>query len=644
MFCLFRLTAFAQGEDVLEPLDPGLNVEESEQLETIQWMQGRPFDLNEVTRESLCTIPGLDPVDAARVVDYRASNGPFHSEDQLLRIPDLDANTARWLQRFVVVRSDTRKSVKPSRVDLRTRTTQDLQLRKGHESSTYAGSPNKAYARLIGAIPGTGESGVLVEKDAGEPTGAGFVSGYLSMENIALLNQVVLGDFRFEAGQGLVFSQGAGYGKGGNPTEAGSKTSRGLVPHRSTDEFHFFRGVGLGKMLTINGVDVRFAAFYSNRKLPATIDEAGAVTSFYETGMFRTETELLKRVGVREQIGGGSLSADWSNRLSLGVAGYHHQFDRLVDANILNGTGGTCVGLNGMFDAGETRIDGEVAVGTGQGLAWVLRAVHRAGRSGSLVVLYRDYSPQFSGFHAGGFGERADTRNEQGFYAGVTVRPVTGMTASVFVDNFAFPQRTGTVPVPSHGHDVGLNMDVRISSNSDVSVRTTWSRSQVMATGTDAAGREVRFLTDFDQQRIRATFIHEVSRNVRLKTRFEGARIPGTHGVEDETGIMLFQDVRFSLRNDVTIEGRLVFFETDSYDTGIYEFENDVPGAFSVPVLYGAGRRWYLLAEYRPMSRLTFSLKFSETQKDGVNTLGSGLSEIQGDTESRITLQLDASF
>jgi hypothetical protein len=165
-----------------------------------------------------------------------------------------------------------------------------------------------------------------------------------------------------------------------------------------------------------------------------------------------------------------------------------------------------------------------------------------------------------------------------------------------------------------------------------------------MATGTDAAGREVRFLTDFDQQRIRATFIHEVSRNVRLKTRFEGARIPGTHGVEDETGIMLFQDVRFSLRNDVTIEGRLVFFETDSYDTGIYEFENDVPGAFSVPVLYGAGRRWYLLAEYRPMSRLTFSLKFSETQKDGVNTLGSGLSEIQGDTESRITLQLDASF
>jgi len=162
-----------------------------------------------------------------------------------------------------------------------------------------------------------------------------------------------------------------------------------------------------------------------------------------------------------------------------------------------------------------------------------------------------------------------------------------------------------------------------------------------MAADLNRTDREVRFLTDHDQHRIRMTFIHEATRSLRLKTRLEWTRIPGLPGLADEKGVMLFQDIRVATIAGLSVEGRLVFFQTDSYSTRIYEFENDVRGVFSVPVLYGTGKRWYILAQYEFLSDAVVSFKFSETQKEGVRSLGSGPGEIEGDTENRITLQLD---
>jgi hypothetical protein len=85
-----------------------------------------------------------------------------------------------------------------------------------------------------------------------------------------------------------------------------------------------------------------------------------------------------------------------------------------------------------------------------------------------------------------------------------------------------------------------------------------------------------------------------------------------------------------------------VFFDTESYDSRVYAYENDLRGAFSNPSLYGRGRRWYVLVRSSLIDGvLTLSCKYAATQKDGARTISSGDAEIAGDLDDRFGLQID---
>ncbi len=78
----------ADGEQVLVPSSvPGASAAAS--ASAAGPSPTAPVDLNTATAEQLDALPGVGPVTAQKIIDYRTQNGPFRSVDDLDAIPGI---------------------------------------------------------------------------------------------------------------------------------------------------------------------------------------------------------------------------------------------------------------------------------------------------------------------------------------------------------------------------------------------------------------------------------------------------------------------------------------------------------------------------------------------------------------------------
>jgi len=61
-----------------------------------------PLDLNSATAEQLDALPGIGPVTAQKIVDYRQAHGPFRSVDDLEGVPGIGPARVAELKGLVV--------------------------------------------------------------------------------------------------------------------------------------------------------------------------------------------------------------------------------------------------------------------------------------------------------------------------------------------------------------------------------------------------------------------------------------------------------------------------------------------------------------------------------------------------------------
>ena len=87
----------ADGEQVLVPRGPGGAAAAAGASSPTA-----PVDLNSATAEQLDALPGIGPVTAQKIVDYRQAHGAFHSVDDLDAIPGIGPSRIENLRGLVV--------------------------------------------------------------------------------------------------------------------------------------------------------------------------------------------------------------------------------------------------------------------------------------------------------------------------------------------------------------------------------------------------------------------------------------------------------------------------------------------------------------------------------------------------------------
>jgi competence protein ComEA len=82
------------GEEV--PLTKSSSMEEITGKASIEDLQ--PININTATQEELETLPGIGPSKAAAIIDYRSTNGPFTTVEDILQVTGIGEKT---LQGFI---------------------------------------------------------------------------------------------------------------------------------------------------------------------------------------------------------------------------------------------------------------------------------------------------------------------------------------------------------------------------------------------------------------------------------------------------------------------------------------------------------------------------------------------------------------
>ncbi len=619
------------------------DVEDLQYAETLFQLYSERVDLSRATTEDLLRIPSIDPVLAARIVFYRDSLHIQRVRD-LLNVEGIDGNVYKQIRGYLRVGEGARKS---SGVHFTSRTSRGIQERQGYKDGTYPGSQYKIYNRLI-VRSGVGESleieaGGLTEKDPGERALTDFTTGYLHFQSRSAGLRCILGSYVVEAGQGLVFWRSSGPTKGSEVISSVSKNPRGIQPSASADENGLLQGIAVQS--TLEWFEV--TALYSNKNVNASLDNAGNISSFDASGLFRTPAELKKRSASKEKIIGLSSNIRIREGVRVGIHGYRTEFGNALNLSGVNGIRGRSAWIAGAdyaLTAENAAAYGELAVDKERNTAYVGGIVIEPVPALTVSVGVRLYPTSFVSLHGFGFGESGSRlQNERGVYAAARVHICSWLAMSGYYDQFLFPGPTNISPLPTSGHEALMSVDVTpktsIGIQFQLKQRTRSDKQDVL----DQFSRTVSHIGTRNQFNWRATLEWWPSSSIRWKSRLEQVLVDYSIAGAPSKGALFFQDVRVKATKEMSLDARVVVFDTESYDSRLYEFEGDLRGAFSNPALTGRGNRFYVVLRYE-YGVIEFSGKYATTIIPGVRTLGSGPNELNGDLDNQFSVQMEVKW
>lgn len=646
-----------QLEEAFEELDLEESGESGEQLtQFLADLAQNPVNINSAKGDDLLQIPGFNLILVRAVLDYR-KNKPFESVEELRQVKGIGSVTYQRMRPYVTVggSAERLKSLynRPeywfsgNKYEVISRYQQELEEQEGYKrpdsAGGYTGSPVKYYQRF--RIQSDHLSlNFTQEKDAGETlsglTGFDYNSWHVALTNNGNLKDLVVGGYSLSFGQGLVIWTGGAFGKGREVTGTVSKNERGLRPYTSAQETDFFRGVG-----ATYGNKIELTAFYSNRPRTASVIDSDTTRFPSSSGFHRTESELERRNNIDQTVIGGRIKADTPMGL-IGVSGYTTEFSSYIGkgtslSNLYDfeGNQNSVLGVDYRGLIGSSLIFGEVARSQNGGMAGVAGVEAPLGFSTDIALLYRNYQKDFQSFMGTGFGESSgDPKNEHGFYIGIKHSLNSRYLISGYFDQYIFPApRSGTTRETKGFDMLGLlEADLSSKFNAYILLRNEIKDDEYVIN--NPSGREERILGKQKRASIRLQAEYQMNRNIRLRSRGEVVRNRNA-GEDWESGFLIFQDLRLQLGPKLQIDTRVTIFDTDSFDTRVYQFENDLLYVLSNVALSGRGERAYVVAKFEATDYLHVWLKYSVSVYEDAQRLSSGLGEIEGNRRSFLGVQ-----
>lgn len=617
---LDTLPAVTPVEAALEGL--ALDAEAVEELAA--WLDERrqdPLDLNTASMAELAKLPGLSPLLAHRIIQYRQRHGPLSTVDELLLQEGFTPELLHRLRPFVTARSP-RSPIRPSGYVL-----QRFDYLPKQADEAYAGPPTRLQTRLRLRYRQL-ETALTLENDPGESLrwdpstrtyGFDHQTGFVAWRGSALLRQLIVGDFNARFGSGLTLWSMPSIDSYQAAVDAPLRQGSGLTPYSGTDEVRYFRGLALTLALA---PALTLSLFGSRRWLDARLDTLDAslqvgVTTLPTSGLHRTPAERRRKSVLRSDVLGGAMTFEHA-RGQLGVVGYAVHFDHplqpspaIYNRHVWRGRTAYALGFFGQLLLGQTLLSAEAGGTLSRPFGVVAAFSGPLGRFARGTLAFRYLPIRFVGLHADPFDTRSGMpRAETGSYAGLEISPAPGWQLRAAVDQYRFPWPRYGQFWPTTGRAHWLRLTTHPRSWLETYLQFRYDRTEERAAAPGPAAATVESTAPTRYLSVRWHSIYAFSAILRLEARLEYAQ--RSHPTPHATGWLFYQGLQWLPRHWLRLDARLTFFDSNG-SLLLYAPEPSLRFSMALAALNNQGQRTLLRLELRPLAQLLLQLRYVQT-------------------------------
>lgn len=637
-----------------------------EMVATLQYLIENPININSANFDTLKMLFFLSDSQIDQLLYFRKIHGSFNHPSELLLVPGIGKRDLNNILPFITLNPLETEKIPyfyhPNRHELLARIRVTLPKQEGYRmypaemfdkrsqyesksATRFHGPPLSSMIKYKYTHQNKIQAGVTLENDAGEgfftrhqPMGFDFISAHIKITGQRSLQQVIIGDFRTQWGQGLVAWGGFSSGKS-DVAVNNEKAGKGFSPYTSTDENNYMRGVATTWTIKNNLLGDAFVSYKKtdgNLTAKDTLSSEDLVSvTLYESGYHRNDKECSKKHQLNEICGGMSLRYNTAVfRSGINIIGYHFNPSLIPSGQIYqqyNDSGKKRITGSIDYKTGFRSIYffGETAIGNCRGWATV-NGIRISFPWATVCALYRRYDKKYVSHYASGFGEYGNTSNEEGIYSGIEFLPFKGGKINFSFDRFRFFSARYRASMPAPGWEL-------LAEGSLERERSTHLlRYKREVKPEDLQG-------GIPSHRIRQDVRYQInllpSNQWELRTRISMALY--RKETKREEGFMINQDIHYtSPNNTFKIQGRVAWFNTDSYQSRIYAYENNVLYSYSFPSFMGKGWRTYLNLNWKPYPWLTCYVKSGMTYYPSQQSISSGVTKIDGNKRYDLAVQV----
>lgn len=648
-------------------------------VEQLEYFYESKINLNATNGEDLEQLYLLSQVQINDLLLHRKAFGKYITIYELQSLKYWDLNTIQLVLPFVRIDNKLdnlhitfKEAIKEGKFELFLRYQPTFQQKKGYQNVSdsllqnsnnyYFGNSDRYYTRFRYTYKSNISVGFTGEKDPGEQffkgaqkNGFDFYSAHAFFKGGKYLSAAVVGDYQVQVGQGLNIWSSYAFGKTADIATM-KRTANPLKAYTSVDEARFLRGAAVD--LSYGNFDLLL--FASRKKVDAAtiadsnFEDLEFISTIDLSGLHRTNREIAKMNGLTETITGANLRYAFGG-LKLGGTFVFQGYDKYFVKSVQNynqfdfrGKSMVSGSLDYSYVLKNINFFGEVSRNYNEyqnqkngGLAMVHGALISLDSRASVGILYRNYDRAYQTFYNAGFSEGSKTQNEKGLYAGLKLKLNSKWSLNGYADIFQFPWMKYLVDAPSIGHEFLIQPVYKPNKIFEIYGRF---RQQLRQKNSRDADGTVTEIEDVLQRSYRFNLSYTVNEFFTLKSRIEYVTL-NRKSNKPEDGIMFTQDFVFRPKSfPLDIALRYALFDTDSYDTRMYSFENNALYVFAVPAYYYQGSRAYILVRYSFARHFDLWVRYGEFLYNNRSTLSSGAEEIKGSRKSDFVVQLRMSF